>query len=478
MPTPMNVPKPAHIPGCSIEAAAPVRAAARPGLLPRALVANAAAVLGLVALLPAGASAAAPSTGLLANVTTALSGVVIHPGDLIASGWAISMPGPHAAASVSLTGITASVPVTCRTWGSTSASTVVLHLPDASRSLAANDPAWYPTAATAAVQGYQLAQAVTAACPSGLLTPNGAVSYAAKLVSSDTADLFAMRFHTVDPNALRLPWAAQPPAAEFGGSDPRGSWSPDSHDARSPAPPHMSSAFGSPGTNTNCASASQNSAGVSQCNAPWTPTTTARAAAPAGTSGSGSGSTSGTGSGSGKGSGSGTGSGVSAGPVAGTGSGSGSSSHVGAPPTTVPAGPSLTGTVHPRAGTGRVSISTRSLGVSSSVGVTHSVQSGGTGSGSAATGPAVPLPVVVSPPAPSPQGHILGPVPLVAPSIGASIAQVGAQLPWNWFGVLAAVDLSLMAGILVRRRAKRPDSIYSVSASTDGLEPTAFDQED
>lgn len=473
MPAPMNVPRPAHIPRLAIEPAAWRRA--RRSMVPRLFAANGAAVLGLAALLPGGASAAAPSTGVLTNVATALSAVVIHPGDLLASGWAISMPGPHAAATVSLTGVTASVPVACRTWGSTTASVVVLHLPNASRGFAANDPSWYPTVAPAAAQGYQLAQAVTAVCSNGLLTPNGAVTYAATLVSADTADPFAVRFHTVDPDALHLPWAAQAAVGQFGDWASHQGWSVTSHEQQQPDAGHMSSAFGSAGTNTNCASTSQNPVGASQCSAPWTPATTARAAAPAGTTGSGSGGTSGSRSGSGSGKSSGSGSGVSAGPAAGTGSGSGSGSttHAGPPSaaTGVPAG-----TAHRAGSTGTGSISGRRLGVASSAGVTHSAQSGGTGSGRVTTGP--PLPLVVVPPTPSAASHVLSPVPLVAPSIGFSIAQVGGQLPWNWFGALAAIDLSLTAGILIRRRAKRPDGIYSLPATPDGLDPTAFDRED
>lgn len=58
-------------------------------------------------------------------------------------------------------------------------------------------------------------------------------------------------------------------------------------------------------------------------------------------------------------------------------------------------------------------------------------------------------------PVPS-QPTVLGPVPLVVPAIGGVVvAPAGGALPWAWFAGLAAVDLGLMAGILVRRLRKR-----------------------
>jgi hypothetical protein len=57
-------------------------------------------------------------------------------------------------------------------------------------------------------------------------------------------------------------------------------------------------------------------------------------------------------------------------------------------------------------------------------------------------------------PVPS-QPTVLGPVPLVVPALGGVVAPAGGALPWAWFAGLAAVDLGLMAGILVRRRRRR-----------------------
>jgi hypothetical protein len=60
------------------------------------------------------------------------------------------------------------------------------------------------------------------------------------------------------------------------------------------------------------------------------------------------------------------------------------------------------------------------------------------------------------PPAPVPsQPTVLGPVPLVVPAIGGVAGPAGGALPWAWFAALAAVDLGLTAGILVRRRRRR-----------------------
>lgn len=90
-----------------------------------------------------------------------------------------------------------------------------------------------------------------------------------------------------------------------------------------------------------------------------------------------------------------------------------------------------------------------SSGAGNSARAPSSSQSGQRGS-PGASGITHPSPV----PAPS-QPTVLGPVPLVVPAISGVAGPAGGALPWAWFAALAAVDLGLTAGILVRRRRRR-----------------------
>jgi hypothetical protein len=47
----------------------------------------------------------------------------------------------------------------------------------------------------------------------------------------------------------------------------------------------------------------------------------------------------------------------------------------------------------------------------------------------------------------------------MTPLIDGGAGQVGAALPWNWFALLAVLDLCLIALIVVRRRRGRSDGV-------------------
>jgi hypothetical protein len=184
---------------------------------------------------------------VVSNSSRALSGGDVEPGDIISSGWTMSLPGRHPAATVRLIGIVATIPLRCdgekgdkKDGTSTS---IVLRFPDASQSIAANDTSWHPTTATAAAKAYQVTVAAGALCHGSASEPGGDVSYQAMLTSTDTRDPFLLRFHTVDARS------------------------------RSSEDHHHGSA------NVDCSSTTANVHGLAACSAPWTPATRLVAAA-------------------------------------------------------------------------------------------------------------------------------------------------------------------------------------------------------
>jgi hypothetical protein len=54
-----------------------------------------------------------------------------------------------------------------------------------------------------------------------------------------------------------------------------------------------------------------------------------------------------------------------------------------------------------------------------------------------------------APPIPNP---VLGPVPVLVPSIGATVTHPGSASPWNWLIAFAIVNAVLIAFIVIRRR--------------------------
>ncbi len=166
------------------------------------------------------------------------------PGDYVSMGWTISLPGAHPATSVTVSDIVATIPLDCEARGQHSRPVnLVIQAPQTTVALPLNDNAWHATASPALAQAYQAKVLVGELCPRGALEPHGKATYAAKLVSTDTKDPFALRFHSVDArtNLVR---------------------------------------FGEPNPNTDCTSIVQNPTGVAQCNAAWTPVTKALALAP------------------------------------------------------------------------------------------------------------------------------------------------------------------------------------------------------
>jgi hypothetical protein len=220
--------------------------------LRRALAVGTGSMIAVATLLPSSAAAEKPDVtsgpGVVSNSGRALPGGDVERGDLISSGWTMSMPGRHPAAAVRLTGIVATIPLRCDgekgDQGNPTSTSIVLRFPDASQSIAANDTSWHPTAAPADAQGYQVSAAAGDLCHGSASEPRGDVTYQAMLTSTDTRDGFLLRFHTVDARS--------------------GSSGNDDHQG---------------GANVDCSSPTANVHGLAACSSPWTPATRLFAAA-------------------------------------------------------------------------------------------------------------------------------------------------------------------------------------------------------
>ncbi len=423
-------------------------------------------------------------SGIINNLTTGLVGRSVSKGDMISVGWAISMTGKHPATKVNLTSITASIPLLCVTEKSKTPQTMVVHLPDAPQTFAANDTALHPTDSTSAAQGYQYAVATSNVCAEGILVPNGKVSYSAKLVSADTTDPFALRFHAVDANTNGGASQASSRQAVSGQGATLESSSGTTKSSGTTAP-------NSGQNNTNCASASQNpKGGASQCTASWSPQTSSTAAAPAGGTtggGTGGGSTGGTtGGGTGGGStggttGGGTGGGGTGGTTGGGTGGGGTGGTTGGGTGGGGTGGTTAGGSAATRGTGTGSTGSAGQSGSTATHTNHTAPSirapAATGTPHAVVGLSTTAPSEpASPVGPSSTSIGLAPVPLVTPLIGGVVAQVSAALPWKWFGLLAVVDLALIAIIVARRRRSRAESLRALYAG--GVEATATEFDD
>jgi hypothetical protein len=128
-----------------------------------------------------------------------IAGLHVERGDVISAGWSLSMPSRHGAATVAVTGVLATISLRCGDNPSAPPSTLLLHLPDAAVSFGADTTGWSPTGNPADAAGYQLSAVVGTVCHDAGPDRDVTVRYRARLVSSDTTDLFAMRFHSVDP---------------------------------------------------------------------------------------------------------------------------------------------------------------------------------------------------------------------------------------------------------------------------------------
>jgi hypothetical protein len=226
----------------------------RRGLLACTATALAAAALALPSSVIEGRASTA--AGALVDVGGHMAGVRVERGDVISAGWSLSMPSEHRAATVAVTDVVATISLRCGDNRSARPPILVLHLPDAAVSFGEDATGWSPTGNPAAAAGYQVSAVVGTVCHDAAPVRDVTVRYRARLVSSDTTDLFAMRFHSVDPL-----------------SD--GTARPNDGDDE-----------------VSCSSASKNGHGRSRCAAPWTEAVEARATsvpASPGTPGGGSG---------------------------------------------------------------------------------------------------------------------------------------------------------------------------------------------
>jgi hypothetical protein len=230
----------------------------RRGLLACTATALAAAALALPSSVIEGRASTA--AGALVDVGGHMAGVRVERGDVISAGWSLSMPSEHRAATVAVTDVVATISLGCGDNRSARPPILVLHLPDAAVSFGADATGWSPTGNPAAAAGYQVSAVVGTVCHDAAPDHDVTVRYRARLVSPDTTDLFAMRFHSVDPLS---DGTARPNGGDHDGDD-----------------------------EVSCSSASKNVRVRSRCAAPWTEAVDARAApvpASPGTPGGGSG---------------------------------------------------------------------------------------------------------------------------------------------------------------------------------------------
>jgi hypothetical protein len=210
----------------------------------RLLVCTATALAAAALALPSSAVEGRASTaaGALVDVGGHMTGLRVERGDVISAGWSLSVPSRHRATTVAVTDVVATISLRCGDNHSARPPTLVVHLPDAAVSFGADATGWSPTGNPAAAAGYQVSAVVGTVCHDAAPDRDVAVRYHARLVSPDTTDLFAMRFHSVDPS-------------------PDGTARPNDGDDR-----------------LSCSAASQNAHTRSRCAAPWTEAVDARAA--------------------------------------------------------------------------------------------------------------------------------------------------------------------------------------------------------
>jgi hypothetical protein len=153
-------------------------------------------------LVAAGLGAAVLAWPLPAGATrVSLSGtmegtITVSPGDTVRTGWDLSMPGAHPAATVTVSSAGAGVSVSCPD-GQT--QWVGMSLPNQAFTIAAGDNSWHPSPDSsnpAVWQGSTVAPKGLCNGSAGRST-QGAV-LVANLTSTDTTDMVSIRFHYSD----------------------------------------------------------------------------------------------------------------------------------------------------------------------------------------------------------------------------------------------------------------------------------------
>ena len=397
------------------------------------------ASLGVAALVPMAASASGNS------VTTPAKALAAHnsigPGDLLNFGYVVSMGDHSPGGTVYVNSGQAQVHYSCTQNGSFTPYFTILFPAPKGIAVPANDNHWHATEHPDAAAGYEVAAPAPDACKGGPMFlvggDKGGVIYAASLSSTDASDPVNVEFHGVDArsqgNLSQNFNCGDPSANPNGGGNCNGSWSqvetatPSKYSPPSAAPtaPPSSSSNPPPSSPSQPPSSSQ-------------PAPTGGGSSTSGGSSGGSGSTATSGSGSsttgtsGSGSTSGTGH---------TGGGTSGSS------TTVTGSPS-TGS-QPISGMVVVGSSTPSSKPAASTaggvqGLSTHAPASQSGLPQAGTSAPVAAQAIAN--------TVLGPVPMVVPTIADALSRAGAALPWNWFLALGLVDALLMALIVVRRR--------------------------
>ncbi|MHB8718439.1 MAG: hypothetical protein ACYDAC_06065 [Candidatus Dormibacteria bacterium] len=337
-----------------------MRRRTRPRARRWALGVAAAAVTALAAAPGAGVTAAAASDGgsvRVGPVALALQNTEsVSPGDWLSFGVALAIATPHhPAASIRLSAIVVQLPVTC---DQGPPPTIRWSFPEQNATIPSDSQGWFPTGQDGAAPSFQLIGRAPDACggrPMSVSDRDGPGAWLqATLASSDPSDAVQVRFHGVD--------------AYSGGDEPH---------------------------NVDCGGGSNPEDGT--CDAPWSPSSSARPApqdgGPEGPS-----------------------------PVPANG---------GRPLSTLPV---------VTAGNSHVA------GISVTTAPAPAVPSAAARTPLAAT----------APPSSTPPGSlVLGPVPILAPVVGNPLAPAGTAIPWYWFVVLAALDLALIIVLALRRRLPR-----------------------
>jgi hypothetical protein len=214
----------------------------------RLLVCTATALAAAALALPSSVVEGRASTaaGALVDVGGHMTSLRVERGDVISAGWSLSMPSRHRATTVAVTDVVATISLRCGDNDSAPPPTLVVHLPDAAVSFGADATGWSPTGNPAAAAGYQVSAVVGTVCHDAAPDRDVTVRYHARLVSRDTTDLFAMRFHSVDPSP---DGTARPTDGDGDGDD-----------------------------KLSCSAASKSAHTRSRCAAPWTEAVDARAA--------------------------------------------------------------------------------------------------------------------------------------------------------------------------------------------------------
>ena len=132
-------------------------------------------------------------------------GLVAHPGDMLATGYGLMVPGPHSAATFTVHNPRVDFPFRC-TNGGAAVGSFAVNMADAVLQVKGGSSGWYPTGSSVDPAGYQGSIVVPDVCSGGPVLLDYSGSFGARFTATiwtlnDTTDKVTMRFHYVDPSA-------------------------------------------------------------------------------------------------------------------------------------------------------------------------------------------------------------------------------------------------------------------------------------